>query len=147
MLILGFDYPDDRHYWPLHDVWCQPQADGTLRVGITAFGAHLGGDVYMCRPKAVGCVLLQGQGVAVAELSKSVISIKTPVGGEVVRINPKLEDQPELLAGDSYGEGWLAELQPTDWAADQRNLVHGEAARQVLTQRMLLEPEAGAAAP
>ena len=144
MLILGFEFPDACHYWPLHDVWCLMQPDGVLRVGITAFGAHVGGDVYMCRPKAVGTVLQQGQGVAVAELSKSVISIKTPAGGAVVRINARLEDEPELLARDPYGAGWLVELTPADWDNDLRTLVCGSAAAAALLQRMQLEPDTDA---
>lgn len=142
MKVLGFDYPDALHYWLERDLWCQPLPDGRVRVGVTAFGIHLSGDFYMARPKPVGTALRQGQTLAVVELSKSIVAIKTPVSGVVCEVNPLLEDTPEVIHQDPYGAGWLACLTPTHWAEDLAALSHGEALAQAATQRMRLEPVA-----
>lgn len=120
-------FPPDLHYLIEHQVWARPHADGTATVGITALGIRLAGEIYMCRPQRVGTQVAQGRSIAVVELAKSIISVKTPVTGEVVAINERLEDHPELVHRDPYGAGWLARVAMSDFAADQALLVHGEA--------------------
>lgn len=137
--ILGFEYPDELYYWLEGDLWCQRMESGLVRVGITSFGVHISGDFYMARPKAVGSVLTQGQTLAVVELSKSVIAIKTPVSGVVRAVNPLLEDTPELIHQDPYGRGWLVQVEPTQWAADLAQLHHGVALSAAAEKRMRLE--------
>lgn len=139
MDILGFDYPDAAYFYLLHDMWCRPCGDGRMEVGVTAFGIHLSGDFYMCRPKPVGTLLGQGETLAVAELSKSVVAIKSPVSGEVVERNPLLEDAPELVHQDPYGRGWLVRIAPSRWQADLAQLAHGDALPAAAQARMRLE--------
>lgn len=139
MDILGFDHPDDAYFFLEQDVWCRPLADGSMEVGVTSFGIHLSGDFYMCRPKPPGTELSQGQTVAVAELSKSVVAIRTPVSGRVVEANPLLEDTPELVHREPYGRGWLVRIAPTRWDEDLARLVHGDALVAAATVRMRLE--------
>jgi glycine cleavage system H protein len=139
MLILGFEYPEDCFYMLEHDMWCKPQASGRVLVGVTAFGIHLSGDFYMCRPKPSGTPLLQGQTLALAELSKSVVSIKSPASGTVVEVNPLLEATPEIVHQDPYGRGWLALMAPDCWHENLALLAHGAALRDKALQRMQLE--------
>ena len=139
MKILGFNYPDELYYWLERDMWCRQLDDGRVQVGVSAFGIHISGDFYMCRPKPVGTALEQWQTVAVAELSKSVVAIKTPVSGIVCEVNPLLEDQPELVHRDPYGQGWLVCIQPSRWADDLQQLSSGPALEAVASRRMRLE--------
>ena len=139
MDILGFAYPDDAYFFLEHDMWCRPCADGRREVGVTAFGVYLSGDFYMCRPKPVGTMLAQGDTVAVAELSKSVVAIKTPVSGRVVEVNALLADTPELVHRDPYGQGWLARIAPARWNEDLGRLAHGESLVATATARMRRE--------
>ena len=120
-------HPLHLHYLVEHQVWVDPHRDGIVTVGITALGIHLAGEVYMCRPKAVGADVQQGRAVAVVELAKSIVSVKSPVTGTVVAINPRLEETPELVHRDPHGEGWLARIRLSDWAADAAALVTGDA--------------------
>lgn len=122
-------FPDDLHYLVEHQVWVRLGHDDLVTVGITALGIHLSGDIYMCRPKMVGAVVEQGRSIAVVELAKSIVSVKSPVGGVVESVNPRLSGQPELVHLDPYGEGWLARLKLSDFEADRPLLVHGEAVR------------------
>lgn len=130
MLIKGFLFPDELHYLVEHQVWARLEDDGAVaRVGITSLGVHLaGGEIYMARPKMVGAQVAQGGSVGVVELAKSIVSVKSPVSGTVVEINPRLAQAPELVHADPYGEGWLARLALADFAADAAALVVGEAA-------------------
>lgn len=127
MKAAGFDFPDPLHYLVDEQVWARLEADGTATVGITSLGVHLAGEVYMCRPKAPGTEVQQGSGIAVVELAKSIVSVKSPVSGRVVETNPVLATEPEWVHRDPYGRGWLARLQPSDFEADRTALLHGEA--------------------
>ena len=139
MQILGFDYPDEGSYLLERDMWCRPLPDGRLQVGVTTFGIHLSGDFFMCRPKPVGTLVEQGQTLGVAELSKSVVTIKTPVSGTISEINPLLDDTPEIIHQDPYGRGWLVAITPGRWAQDLPQLAHGPGLESAATARMRLE--------
>ncbi len=139
MKLLGFEFPDERYYWLERDMWAQREPDGKVRIGITAFGVHLSGHFFMCRPKPLGTRLDQGATVAVAELNKSVVTIKSPVSGTIVETNPALADAPELIERDPYGQGWLVCLTPDRWEADLPQLSHGAALATAMTARMQLE--------
>lgn len=139
MNLLGFDYPDDLHYWLERDMWARRLENGLVQVGITAFGVHISGNFFMCRPKAPGSELEQGQTVAVVELNKSVVTVKTPVSGIVREVNPVLADMPEVIEREPYAGGWLVMLQPTRWEADLALLHHGAALPEAAITRMQLE--------
>jgi glycine cleavage system H protein len=125
MLICGCDFPEDLHYLADHQVWLRRHDDGTGTVGITSLGIVQAGEIYMCRPKAPGSEVQQGKGIAVVELAKSIVSVKSPASGTVLAANPHLADRPELVHADPYGEGWIARLRLTAWDAEAAGLVHG----------------------
>ena len=120
-------HPEDLHYLMADQVWARLQGDGTATVGITQLGIRLSGEVYMCRAKRVGTEVAQGETIAVVELSKSVVAVKSPVSGTVVEVNEALQERPELVHRDPYGTGWIARLQLTDFAADAPALLTGDA--------------------
>lgn len=120
------EFPGDLHYQVEDQVWARLEADGSVTVGITSLGIRLAGEIYMCRPKIVGTVVERSRSIAVVELAKSIVSVRSPVGGTVREVNPRLAAEPERVHLDPYGDGWLARLQPTDWAADAALLLHGE---------------------
>src|SRR5262245_15613394 len=113
MLIRGFDFPDALYFHVEHQVWARLESDGTVSVGITALGIHLaGGEIYMCRPKAVGSTVEAERSIAVVELAKAIVSVKSPLAGTVRSINARLAAEPERVHRDPYGEGWLARIAP-----------------------------------
>ena len=124
---IALAHPDDLYYLMADQVWARLHDDGTATVGITQLGIQLSGEVYMCRAKRVGTELAQGASFAVVELSKSIVAVKSPVGGTIVEVNALLEDQPELVHRDPYGAGWIARLRLTDFDADRAALLHGDA--------------------
>jgi glycine cleavage system H protein len=118
-------HPADLHYALEHQTWARREPDGSVRVGITALGVRLSGEIYMCRPKGVGQDVEAGRSIAVVELAKSIVSVKSPLAGRILAVNPELADAPELVHTDPYGRGWLACLQPLDWERDAALLLHG----------------------
>ncbi|GAB4562427.1 MAG: glycine cleavage system protein H [Rhizobacter sp.] len=119
-------FPADLYYLVEHDVWARLEDDGTATVGITSLGIKLSGEIYMCRAKPVGAVIEQGRAVAVVELAKAIVSVKSAVSGTVLALNPRLDDAPQLVHTDPYGEGWIARLALADFERDRAQLVRGE---------------------
>lgn len=126
MKLRDIGFPADLHYLVEHDVWARLHGDGSATVGITALGIKLSGEVHMCRAKPVGSQIEQGRAIAVVELAKAIVSVKSAVAGTVLAVNPRLEDLPELVHRDPYGDGWIARLALRDFDADRARLVQGD---------------------
>jgi len=122
------DLPEGLWLWPDDQTWARPLPGGHVLVGITALGLKASGEIYMCRPKPVGSEVAQGRSVGVVELSKSIVSVKSPLSGVVVRVNVALEDRPELVHQSPYEAGWLVELAPSRLDEEKPGLVIGDAA-------------------
>ena len=120
-------HPTELHYLIEHQVWARLHDDGSATVGITGLGIRLAGEIYMARPKGLGVAVEQGRAVAVVELAKSIVSVKSPVTGTVVEVNPALADHPEQVHQDPYGHGWLARVALTDFERDRTMLLTGDA--------------------
>ncbi|KPF66860.1 glycine cleavage system H protein [beta proteobacterium AAP99] len=127
MNIAGCSFPEHLWFHAEHQLWVELESPAIARVGITEMGIRQSGEIYMCRVKQAGTELAQGQSLAVVELAKSIVSVKSPVSGQLLDINTVLADQPECVHEDPYGAGWLARIQLSSWAADRTALVHGEA--------------------
>ncbi|MUV60163.1 glycine cleavage system protein GcvH, partial [Halobacterium sp. CBA1126] len=103
---MSFDVPTDLYYLESHE-WIDPD---TGRVGISEFAQDELGDVVFVELPAVGDDLRQGEEFGVVESIKAVSDIYAPVSGEVTAVNDALEDQPELVNEDPFGDGWLVEV-------------------------------------
>lgn len=107
------DTPSDLKYIETHQ-WVRVDADGTATVGITDFAqAQLGDVVYIGVPE-VGETVTGGEEAGVAESVKSASDVFSPVTGEVIEINESLEDEPEKVNEDPYGDGWLFKVKLSD---------------------------------
>lgn len=102
--------PSDRFYIASHQ-WARQESDGLVTVGITDFAQSSLGDVVFVELPEPEEAISAGDDVAVAESVKSASEVYSPVSGTVVEINPQLEEAPELLNDDPYGEGWLFRVQ------------------------------------
>ncbi|MFB6121153.1 MAG: glycine cleavage system protein GcvH [Halobacteriaceae archaeon] len=104
---MSFDVPADRRYRESHE-WVRP-ADG--RVGISDFAQDELGDVVFVELPGEGDHVERGDTFGVVESIKAVSDLYAPVSGEVVAVNDALEQAPELVNEDPYGEGWLLEVE------------------------------------
>ncbi len=94
--------------------WLEQQEDGNWRVGITDHAQAQLGELVFVELPAEGDNLSQGDAVGVVESVKAASDIFAPVGGEVTAINSNLEDSPDLVNNDCYGDGWLFAIEVSD---------------------------------
>jgi glycine cleavage system H protein len=107
--------PDELKYTVEHE-WAR--LDGaTVRVGITEFAQQALGDIVFVSLPDVGASYDAGQPFGEVESTKSVSDVYAPIVGQVVARNEALENAPELVNSDPYGDGWLIELSVADTAA------------------------------
>jgi glycine cleavage system H protein len=108
-------YPDDLKYTPEHE-WVRVE-DDTAVVGITHFAQdQLGDIVYVSLPEP-GDTISPGASIGELESTKSVSDVFAPVSGVVTARNEQLDQTPELINSDPYGEGWLIKVRIDDPAA------------------------------
>jgi glycine cleavage system H protein len=90
--------------------WLRQQDDGTILVGITNYAQdQLGDIVYVELPEA-GANFIANTDMAVVESVKAAGEVKIPVSGEIVEVNSRLVDEPELVNTDPMGEGWFIRM-------------------------------------
>ena len=126
MTVHTLQFPPELYYLIEHQVWARLEGDGVATVGITALGIALAGEIYMCRPKQRGTEVEQGKSIAVVELAKSIVSVKSPLSGSVIETNALLAQTPERIHLDPYGEGWIARLRLADSGSGLEALEQGE---------------------
>jgi glycine cleavage system H protein len=106
-------FPDDLLYTPKHE-WVRRGDAATVRVGITSFAASELGDVVFVSLPQVGEEVAADDSCAEVESTKSVSGVYTPAAGVITAVNELLNDSPEAINNDPYGEGWLFELELSD---------------------------------
>jgi len=104
--------PDDLHYSREHE-WVRVN-EGTARIGITDFAQDSLGDVVFVQLPDVGLDVMSGASVSEIESTKSVSEVYVPVSGVVTAVNDALNEQPELVNQDPYGEGWMFDISMSD---------------------------------
>jgi glycine cleavage system H protein len=102
----GLGYTEE-HEWTRDD-------GGTVTVGITWFAQDQLGDVVYVDLPSPGAEVQQGQPFGEVESTKSVSDLYAPITGSIIERNEALEDRPELINEDPYGEGWLVAIAPAD---------------------------------
>jgi glycine cleavage system H protein len=98
--------PEDLRYSADHE-WVRVEDDNRVRVGITDYAQDALGDIVYVDLPAVGSEVTVGQSISEVESTKSVSDIYAPVKGTVIQVNEDLNDEPERLNADPYGEGWI----------------------------------------
>jgi glycine cleavage system H protein len=100
--------------------------EGVLaRVGISDFAQDALGDVVYVELPEIGLKVSANSAFAEIESTKSVSDVFAPVSGEVLEANDILEDQPELVNEDPYGDGWICVIRPTD-SSELENLMDAD---------------------
>ena len=107
------EIPPDLKYASTHE-WVRMEADGTATVGITDHAQEQLGDLVFVELPEVGAHYAAGDACAVVESVKAASDIYAPISGTVVEVNEALEESPQLVNEDPYGDGWLFRLEPSD---------------------------------
>jgi len=107
------NFPEDLKYTKEHE-WIRDNGDGTITIGITDFAQSELGDIVFVELEPEGTELEAGDVFGTVEAVKTVSELFSPVTGEVLELNEELEDDPELVNTDPYGEGWMVKLSCSD---------------------------------
>ena len=100
------EVPDKLSYTKDHE-WMLIDDDGKVRVGITDYAQDALSDVVFMELPEIGSKFSEGDVMAVAESVKAASDIYAPVSGEIVEVNDKLEESPELINESPYEFGWM----------------------------------------
>ena len=118
------NFPNDVKYTKEHE-WIRQEGD-VAYVGITDYAQEQLGDIVFVDIQTVGETLAADEVFGTIEVVKTISDLFLPVAGEVLEQNEALEEQPELVNKDPYGEGWLIKIKPSA-DADFDSLLDAEA--------------------
>lgn len=102
MELHGLPFPTDLFYAPDHNLWLREEADGSLTLGLTAYGCALYGQIFAFTPKRDGLHIERDRSFGVVEFAKAASSARSPLSGTLLASNPRggppsRPDQPGLL--------------------------------------------------
>jgi glycine cleavage system H protein len=128
-------YPEDLKYTKEHE-WAKLEGN-VIRVGITHYAQDALGDIVYVDLPSPGTQVASGQAFGEVESTKSVSDIYSPVSGSITERNARLEEAPDLVNQEPYGEGWMVLIEPTNAseldgllsAADYKAFIEAEAAK------------------
>lgn len=106
------DLPVELYYTEEHE-WLRREG-GTVRIGITDFAQSELGDIVFVELPEVGAMLKANEPFGSVESVKTVSELYAPVTGKVVEVNSSLEDAPEKVNEEAYGEGWMITVEMAD---------------------------------
>jgi glycine cleavage system H protein len=107
-------YPDELQYHPEHD-WARIDGDEAV-LGITWFAQDALGELVHFEAPAVGGATVKDESYGEVESVKAVSDVIAPLSGEILEVNQRAIDEPEVVNEDPYGEGWLVRIRLADRA-------------------------------
>ena len=126
------DIPENLKYTKDHE-WIAETGDGTAIVGITDHAQEALGDLVFVELPEMHRDVASGDVCAVVESVKAASDVYSPISGNVAEVNVALDDAPELVNEDTYGEGWLFRLTPSS-PVELQELLEAEAYGRVLAE-------------
>ena len=105
-------YPEELQYHPEHD-WARVEGDSAT-FGITWFAQDQLGELVHAELPEAGATVSANQPYAELDSVKASSDVFAPLSGEVLEVNAKLGEDPELLNNDPYGDGWIAKVRLSD---------------------------------
>ncbi len=136
MKIESCEFPDDLVYDADGLVWLRRGASGEVVLGITSLHAALAGRLTKVVGRAAAAEYAAGKSIGTIESGRYFGSVRTPVRGRLIEINPVVLAKPKALSETPYAEGWFARLRPVDWEADRAVLKTARDARDVLAAQI-----------
>jgi glycine cleavage system H protein len=128
MEIEGYEIPENLYYTKDH-LWAKLEDDGSVRVGMNAFGAKAAGTIEFIDLPMEDDEFEAGDAFGSLESAKWVGGLTMPVTGTIIEVNEDIEDNLEMIAGDPYVDGWLILIEPSNLEEDLEALVHGDEIR------------------
>lgn len=105
------EIPNDLKYTKTHE-WVRVEDDGTITIGITDHAQEGLGDLVFVELPDLNELVAIEEPCGVVESVKAASDVYSPISGEIIARNEKLVDEPELVNGSPYEDGWLFKLKP-----------------------------------
>jgi glycine cleavage system H protein len=125
-------YPDDLKYHSEHD-WARIEGDEAV-LGITWFAQDALGELVHFEPPEAGATVAKDEPYGEIESVKAVSEVVAPLSGDVLEVNDKAVEAPEIVNEDPYGEGWLLRIRIAD-SEEADTLMDAEAYRAHVAQQ------------
>jgi glycine cleavage system H protein len=125
-------YPDELRYHPQHD-WARVEGDEAT-LGITWYAQDSLGELVHYEPPEVGATVAKEAAYGEVESVKAVSDVIAPLSGEILEVNQKVIDEPEIVNEDPYGEGWLVRIGLSD-PVEADSLLDAAGYRQLLGEQ------------
>ena len=123
------EFPENLKYTNEHE-WIRLEGD-VAYIGITDYAQEQLGDIVFVDVTTVGETLDANEVFGTIEVVKTISDLFLPVAGEVLELNEALEENPDLVNKDPYGEGWIIKIKPSD-VSELDNLLDVEAYKKVI---------------
>ena len=123
------NFPQNLKYTNEHE-WIRLEGD-VAYIGITDYAQEQLGDIVFVDVTTVGETLDANEVFGTIEVVKTISDLFLPVAGEVLELNEALEENPDLVNKDPYGEGWIIKIKPSD-VSELDNLLDVEAYKKVI---------------
>jgi len=124
--------PSNLKYTKDHE-WIKDEGNGIATVGVTDFAQTQLGDIVFIEIETQGETLAQEEVFGTIEAVKTVSDMFMPVSGEVVEVNPKVTEQPDIVNKDPYGEGWMIKIKMTN-PAELNELLNAEQYKGIINE-------------
>ena len=120
------DIPKDLLYTEEHEYVKTTKDKGVVIVGITDYAQGELGDIVYLELPSTGSKFSKHDVFGTIEAVKAVSELFSPVSGEIVEVNSRLEKEPQLVNSSPYGDGWMVKIKLSD-PAEQNGLMNSEA--------------------
>ena len=129
-----FRVPPTGFYFTENDCWVQPVGN-RARIGITDFMQQSLSDIMFVTPPVVGAAVEQFDEAGTLESGKAVFELVCPVSGKITAVNNAVVIAPELINQNPYEQGWIAEIELTNFAEEEEFLLDAEGYLKVLKKK------------
>ena len=126
----------DLHYNIKNNTWIKVVDDNTVVVGMTDIAQSLAGPLLHAKTKSPGTARRLGKPIATVESGKYVGPVKSPVTGEITKVNEALAGDAGLINRSPYRDGWIVEMSAENLAADLAQMVTGDDAVTAYTEKI-----------
>jgi glycine cleavage system H protein len=116
--------------------WAFLEKSGVARVGMDDFVIHVLGEVSFADMHKPGENIRKGEVLARLEHNGKHVSLLSPVSGEIIKVNPVLDQFRGMRIGDPYDQGWIYQLKPSGWVAETSGYMLSESASQWLRKEL-----------
>ncbi len=127
--------PQGLFYCKNH-TWTHLEKSGAAKVGLDDLLLHITGEVKFSKQKKPGDIINKGELLAIIEQNQKTLRIYSPISGQVLNSNSIINENPELLNEDPYGNGWIYKIKPSNWIVETNSCFLAEEATKWLKREL-----------